>query len=147
MSFVYTAGAVALAAGSAAWATAAIGALLVMSNTTADTERDVSTVAGFSTLDEFVGGDYARQSVPGRAVNPDTAGDRAELDATVITFGSAVPPGVRQVVGMVVYVGFGGADSAAVPLFFLDSGFPITPGGAALTVTPAATGVARLGSA
>ena len=60
--------------------------ILVMTNTTADTEDDANTIDGFTTLDEFDGSDYSRQSLGSDTLNEDSVNSRAEYDAADAVF-------------------------------------------------------------
>ncbi len=105
-----------------------IRVLLVMSNTTADTEDDVNTISGFTTLDEYDGANYARQALANEAVNEDAANDRAEFDADDATC-SALGAGTRQCQAAIVYKHVTG-DADSVPILFVDQGgFPFSGNG------------------
>jgi len=75
--------------------------LLVMSNTTADTEEDAVFLDDLTTLDECDGASYARQVATGAALTKDEPNNR-----TVFTLDNPVfadlGPGTRQVVGAVI---------------------------------------------
>lgn len=114
--------------------------LLVMTNTTADTEDDVNTISGFSTLDEMDGSGYTRQSLTGDTLTEDAANNRAEYDASNITF-TAVGAGTRQVQAAIVYKHVTN-DSDSVPIAFIDTGgFPFTANGGDITITWNAEGI------
>lgn len=116
---------------------------LLMTNTTADTERDETVLSGFVTLDEFDGSGYARQALASEAVNQDNPNNRSEFDANDISFG-ALGAGTRQAAGMLVYKHVG-ADSANIPILWIDSGgFPFTGNGSTVNVTWNAEGIAQL---
>ena len=97
-------------------------ALLVMTNTTADTEKDKTTISGFTTLDEMDGTGYSRQTLT--VTNTvDTTNHWTRVSAT-ITFPN-VSAGTRQVQGVVVYE-FVTNDADSVPVFWFDTVTGIT---------------------
>jgi hypothetical protein len=119
-----------------------IRVLLVMTNTTADTEDDVNTFAGFTTLDEFDGANYTSGGVAltGEAISEDAANNRAEFDANDATF-TAIGAGTRQVQAMIVYK-FNTTVSDSEPLIFIDTGgFPFSANGGNVTVQWNAEGI------
>lgn len=143
MSIAYTNAKRALLAGEINFATDDIRVALVMTNTTADTEADVATMGGFSTLDEMDGAGYARQALTGEAVAADNANDRGEFDANNVTF-AGVSAGTRQVAGIVLYRHVTN-DADSVPIAFIDSGgFPFTANGGDIVVTWNAEGILQL---
>ncbi len=113
-----------------------IRALLVMSNTTADTDEDAEFITGgITTLDEYDGAAYARVALTGEAFAVDTANDRFEFDANAFTF-STLGVGTRQCVGLVLYLHVTN-DADSKPLFYFDgTGFPFDGNGADVTFTP-----------
>jgi hypothetical protein len=122
-----------------------IRALLVMSNSTADTDQDAGTISAFGTLDEYDGAGYTRQALAAQSVVRDDANNRAELMATSpIEFGATVAAGTRQAIGCVIYKHVG-ADSANIPLIYIDSGgFPIAGGGGPFRVAINAEGFGQI---
>ncbi len=105
-----------------------IRAMLVMTNTTADTEDDSNFIGDFTTLDEMDGSGYARVALTSEAVAEDAANNRAEFNADDITF-SAVGVGTRQVAALVLYKHVTN-DADSIPLVYFDgTGFPLTAGG------------------
>ncbi|HXH05363.1 MAG TPA: hypothetical protein VNI83_02115 [Vicinamibacterales bacterium] len=81
--------------------------MLVMSNTTADTEEDAQFIANITTLDEFNGANYARKALANEVVNTDTVNNRGEFDADDLTAGgtgwTALGAGSRNIVAIVHY--------------------------------------------
>jgi hypothetical protein len=117
-----------------------IRVILCMTNTTADTEDDVNTISGFTTLDEADGANYARIALASEAVNEDATNNRAEFDANDITW-TALGAGTRQYQGMIVYKHVG-ADSSNIPICWVDTGgFPFTGNGSNVTVQWNAEGI------
>lgn len=112
-----------------------IRVLLVMTNTTADTEDDTNTFAGFTTLDEFDGSGYTSGGVAltGEAISEDVTNNRAEFDANDAAFG-ALGAGTRQVQAAIVYK-FITALSSSLPIAYIDTGgFPFTANGSTVTI-------------
>ena len=142
MSFAYTPAKYKFARGEIAWHTSDIRVLLVMSNTTADTEQDAATISAFTTLDEYDGANIVRKALAGEVVNEDDPNNRAELTADAVTW-TALGAGTRQGVGMVVYK-FGTDDTDSVPILYIDTGgFPFTGNGGNVVFTPNAEGIAQ----
>jgi len=128
MSFAYTYGKTKVMSGDIDLNTDDIRLLMVMSNTTADTEEDKEFVGDFTTLDEMDGANYVRKALANEAVAADLANDRGEMDADDVTW-AALGVGTRQVVGIVVYRHVtNDADSPAIA-YIDDGGFPFSPGG------------------
>ena len=121
-------------------AAADLRAALLMSSTTADTDNDaVDFVDDIGTLDECDGAGYAREALTTIAVSKDDANDRALLDADALAFG-AIGAATRAVVGVLVYVHVG-ADSANIPICWLEYATPKTMDGSAFTAAFHADGV------
>jgi len=121
-----------------------IRVLLVMSNTTADTEDDKDTLDDFTTLDEYDGANYGRAELANEAVNEDAGNDRAEFDADNVTF-STLGVGTRQCQAAIVYKHVG-ADNANIPIVWVDtvgSGptFPFDGNGGDITLQWNAEGI------
>jgi hypothetical protein len=116
--------------------------LLVMTNTTADTEDDKNTFAGFTTLDEFDGANYTTGglALQSEAVNEDAANNRAEFDAADITF-SGIGAGTRNIQAAILYKWTTNVNSS-MPIAYIDSGgFPIAANGGDLTMQWNAEGI------
>lgn len=94
--------------------------MLCSSNTTADTERNISTISGFTTLDEYNGSGYARIDLASVAIAIDAGNNRVEIDYADGTFGSSVGAGVRQWVGLLFYVHVDGTAANDWPLCWKD---------------------------
>lgn len=133
---------VALWNNNAEFAGGAIFVILVMSNTTADTDNTAAVITDFGTLDEFDGSGYSRTYFGIKTVTLD-ASNRAKFDGDDIVFG-ALGNGTRQIVGCII-VWDNGADAASIPLIFIDySAAPIDPGGAEFSIEWPAGGIAYL---
>lgn len=120
--------------------------ILLMTNTTADTEEDKATLNDFTTLDEFDGSNYTQATgvaLTSEAVSEDTTNDRAEFDAANVTF-STIGAGTRNIQGCIVFW-WGGSFAASVPVFWIDSGgFPFTANGGDLSITWNAEGIGQI---
>lgn len=117
-----------------------IRVLMVMSNTTCDTEEDKQFIDTFTTLDECDGANYARKTLANEAVAADEANDRGEFDADDFTW-TALGVGTRQNVGAVVYK-FVTDDSDSIPIAYIDTGgFPFDGNGGNVTIQWNAEGI------
>ena len=133
-------------------ALADIRILLVMSNTTADTEEDSEFVGDVTTLDEFDGANYARKALASEAVNTDTGNDRGEFDAADLAAGStgwtALGAGTRDIIAI---VGFHFVtNDAASPLAWYDDSaaqLPFNGNGGDVGITWNAEGIVQLSNA
>lgn len=137
MSFAYT---LALGLLNSTVLTGDVRALLVMSNTTADTEEDTEFIAGFTTLDEYDGASYARQALTTETFAAVTASDRFKHSADAIVF-ATLGVGTRQCVALVELL-HNTNDAASKPLFYFNgTGFPFDGNGSNVTFTPHADGL------
>jgi hypothetical protein len=138
MSFIYVPALTKIAKADADWDSMDARILLVMTNTTADTEKLATTLSAFTTLDEFDGSGYTRLDLAGLSVVQDDANLRAEIAASNGTFGSTVAAGTRSIQGMVVYIRVDGTAANDWPYAYIDSGaafpFPAIGGPINLTV-------------
>lgn len=143
MTFGYPKGEQAFRSGSVNWATDDIRVLLVMSNTTADTDGAAQYVADFATLDECDAVGYARTQITGRSVSVDTVAKEVALLAAQTDMPSFAA-GTRKVVGAVIYKHVG-ADSANPVLFFIDGApwFPFDAVGTPVRLKWHSTGIVR----
>ena len=140
-TFAYTPFKTALLGGDIALDTQDIRALLVMTNTTADTDQDVANIADIGTLDEYDGAGYSRATLASEAVNEDAANNRAEFDVADFNFGSTVAAGTRSAAGIVLYRHVTN-DADAVLIAYIDTGgFPLAGGGGPFSVTVNAEGL------
>lgn len=143
MSFSYTYAKAKLLSGDIDLDADDIRILMVMSNTTCDTEKDkqfISGANGFTTLDECDGANYVRKALAGAAVAADEANDRGEFDATDAAW-TALGVGTRQNVAIVLYKHVTG-DEDSIPIAYIDSGgFPFDGNGGDVTVKWNAEGI------
>lgn len=143
-SFWYTPALTRMGAANFDWVGADIRCLLVMSNTTADTDQDAENIADIGTLDEMDGASYVRKAAANEAQVQDDANNRSELSFDPITW-STLGNGARAVTGMVIYLHVVD-DTDALLIAFVEIA-SINPGGADLTVTPNAQGMLQIAAA
>lgn len=139
-NFVYTGHKYRSQKGEIDYDTADVRVILVMSNTTADTDQDATFVGDITTLDEMDGANYGRKAVGTETVTKDDANNRSELSGTIPTW-SQLGAGTRQVVGAVFYVHVTN-DADSYVIGYVDTGgFPFTANGGDFTITPNAEGI------
>ena len=147
MSFVYTIAKAGLMNGSIDLDTHDIRAMLVMTNTTADTENTKTTISGFTTLDEFDGAGYTRQALTGESVGADNTNNRGEFTADTFTF-TNLSAGTRSIAGVVLFR-YITTDADHIPIAYIDTSgsvtFPITPTGGSLIIAANAEGFIQVG--
>ena len=143
-SFVYTPSLTRMGSALFDWVGQDIRCLLVMSNTTADTDQDAENIADIGTLDEDDGANYVRKAAANEAQSQDDPNNRLELSFDPITW-SALGNGTRNVVGLVIYQHVTN-DADALLIAYVDIG-TIAPGGADLTVTNNAQGIIQIAAA
>jgi len=127
--------------------------LMVMSNSTMGTEKDIEFLAGAhplgpTTLDECDGATYARVALAAEAVSVDHPNNRGEFTATSLAPAWAtLGVGARQNIGIVVYVHVG-ADAANIPVYWIDTctgvGFPFDGNGGVVNITWNAEGIGQV---
>lgn len=123
-----------------------IRALLVMTNTTLDTENDgVAFINQFTTLDEMDGANYVRKALSGEAVAKDDANDRAEFDADDVTW-SALGNGTRAVLGLLIFKHVAN-DTDSIPIAFIERSTSMNPAGDDVVYQWNAEGIIQLAMA
>lgn len=139
MSFVYTEAKRALLAGELDLNAHDIRMALLLNTTTADTEEDVTTLAGFTTLGEVTDGSYSRKALAAEAVNADNANNRGEFSSTTpVTWTALTTAGTVQAVLLFRHVT---NDADSVPIAFIDTGgFPFSLSGGDLNINMNAEG-------
>jgi hypothetical protein len=93
---------------------------LLMTNTTCDTQNaGITTVGGFTTLDECDATGYSAQALANEAVNKDDANSRAEFDSDNVSFAGLSGDATRDYQGvlLVKYVDGGSND---IPIAFIE---------------------------
>lgn len=117
--------------------------LLVMTNTTADTDQDAATISAIGTLDEMDGANYVRKTLAAEAFAEDLVNNRGEFQFTAPVW-AALGAGTRQVAAAVLFK-FVTNDADSIPIAYIDTGgFPFTPGGGNFTFTPNAEGALQI---
>lgn len=123
-----------------------VRAILVMTNTTADTEVDSEFISDFTTLDEYDGSGYARVALASEAFAVDLANDRWEFTSAAFTF-AALGVGTRQCQGLLLYLHVTN-DADSKPLMYIDgTGFPFDGNGEDVILTPNAEGILQIANA
>ena len=116
--------------------------ILVMTNTTADTQQTARFVGDITTLDEYDGTGYARQNMANQVVVRDDPNLRAEFNHDVVTFAS-LDAGTRQAQAHLYYSHVTN-DADSPLLFYVDTGgYPFDGNGGDVTVTPNVEGAAQ----
>lgn len=101
-----------------------IRAAMVMTNTTADTEKDgIDFMDDFATLDEADATGYARVALGSEASNVDNSNDRAEFDSNDVSYTSLSGDASRAYQGVVLLKHVTN-DTDSVPICFVE--FPST---------------------
>lgn len=142
-SFIYNEAKRAFSSGEINLTSDDIRVILVMTNTTADTDDDVDTIDAIGTLDEMDGANYSRQTLDSETVNEDAANDRAEFDDDNVTW-SSLGNGTRDVKGAIVYKHVTN-DTDSVPIAFIDFSPNQSPGGSDFTINWDSEGIFYLG--
>lgn len=124
------------------WSSDTMKALLVMTNTTTDTEEDVANLAAFTTLDECDGASYARQTLGSKTIDNDTTNDRTVLDAADVTY-SSLGAGTRSTQGLVIAQDTG-TDSTSAPVCYMPFTSNQTHNGSNFPVQFPSTGILLL---
>lgn len=112
-----------------------IKAILVMTNTTADTEIDSDTVDDISTLDEMDGSGFTwGHGNDGRktlsiTVSTDDSNDRGDANAGASTTWASLGAGTRSVQGVLLAKEGPTNDTDAVPIVYLDFAAPVAANG------------------
>lgn len=98
-----------------------IRARLCMTNTTCDTEVDaINDLADYTTIDTCDSTGYADVALASEAVAADDANDRAEFDATDLSFTGLGGDATRAIQGVLLYKYVDGTDANDLPLCFID---------------------------
>lgn len=120
-SVVYNEALRAIAAGEIDLNAADIRARLLMTDTTADTEKDgIVNIADLTTVDIADATGYADVDMDGLAVNKDDPNDRAEFDANDAVFSGLSGDATRDYQGVLLYVYVDGTDANDKVIAFID---------------------------
>jgi len=110
---------------------------LLKTDTTADTEANAQTLAGYTTLGEFStsGTNYARATLSVTSSAVDETNNRYEFHASNVTFSelSASSP-AADIQGVLVLKHVDGTDANDQPIAFIDFSSDLTPDGSDVTI-------------
>jgi len=112
--------------------------MLVMTNTTCDTEQNMSNLSDFTDIDEADGVGYVQDAITNVTVTWDAVNFRLEIDGDNLDFTTAgtLDACTRSLAGIQWFRYVDGTLANDVPWFFSDSGgFPKTPAGGGATAT------------
>ena len=111
--------------------------------TTADTEANIQTLDGYTTLDEMDGANYAVKTLGSLTHALDTGNNRFELDAADVTY-TALGAGTRNVQGVLLYKHVDGTDANDQPIAFIEFGSSLSADGSDVTISWDAEGLLQL---
>lgn len=98
-----------------------IRARLCMTNTTCDTEVDaINDLADYTLIDVCDASGYADVALGSEAVNVDDTNDRAEFDATDLSFTGLGGDASRDIQGVLLYKYVDGTNANDLPIAFID---------------------------
>ena len=100
----------------------------VAGSTTTDTEEDTTFIDQFTTLGEVSATNYVRKALAGEVVNEDTANDRAEFDATDVTW-SSLGGASNDTIGALIVFKFVTNDTDSIPIAYIELTDTTTNGG------------------
>ena len=135
--------------GGAVTAAADLRVILVMTNTTCDTQEDAQNMSDFTTIDECDGAGYAELDLASITAAYDSTNDRLEFDAADgdMDGGSgAIAAATRDVQAYVIKRYVDGTDANDVPWVYRDIG-PYTLAGGAFDFAWNAEGIGQGASA
>lgn len=116
---------------------------LLMTNTTADTEKNADNPADFTTLDECNGANYARVDLAGVSLTRDDGNAIVYMDANDAVF-TNLGAGTRQNQGALLFI-FVTNDTDHVNVAWIDTGgFPFDGTGSNNTIQWNALGIVQL---
>lgn len=108
--------------------------MLLMTNTTVDTELEDRTssqfISSFTTLDEFNGANYVRKALASETVTQNNTNERAEFSADNLTW-TALGAGTRNIQGALLYRHVTN-DADSIPVAWFE--FTATPDGSDFTI-------------
>jgi hypothetical protein len=129
------------------WETDNLDALLLMTNTTADTQPDATTVAGITTLDESDATDYAHEDVTNPAVSADDGDDEMVWTSDNWVWGDGTALGgdaTRDYQGALL-VKYVDGSTGDIPLLFVDFSADVTSAATQVTAPAPAEGFLNIG--
>lgn len=145
MSHWYDEAARRIAVGDLDLSSVTLRAVLLSTNTTADTERDKTVYSGFTTPDEFNGTGYTSggQALANVDVDVNASTHEIEITADASTW-SSLAAGTRPIAGALI-VEWTGTLAGSKPIAWMDEGgYPFTPSGTDFVITWNAAGVLNL---
>jgi len=123
--------------------------ILVMTNTTADTDIDADTVSAITTLDEYDGsgftwghGGTGRKTLGSIVISADDTDDEGVFDSTVDVTWASLGAGTRANQGILIAKEGAADDTTAIPIAYIDASF--TGNGGDVTIQWAAEGILNL---
>lgn len=141
-SFVFTEAKRAILAGDLDFDAADMRVLMVMTNTTANTQEDVTTIGAITTLDELNGTGYSAggAALAGESVAANNGSNLGFFDAVDLTF-TAIGAGTRSIQAAILYK-FVTSVSLSMPVAYIDTGgFPFAANGGDIVFTWNAGGI------
>jgi hypothetical protein len=125
-----------------------IRARLCMTNTTCDTEVDaINDLADYTTIDVADATGYADVALADEAVAADDGNNRAEFDATNISFTGLGGDATRDYQGVLLYKYVDGTNANDLPLCFIDFAADVTAAATQVDVPWDAEGILQLAKA
>ena len=98
-----------------------IRARLCMTNTTCDTEIDaITNLSDYTTIDVCDATGYADVALASEAAAADDTNDRAEFDATDLSFTGMSGDATRDIQGVLLYKFIDGTNANDLPVAFID---------------------------
>lgn len=121
---------------------------LLMTNTTADTEKDaINFVSNITTLDLCDASGYADVQLTGEAVNTDDVNNRAEFDANDVSFTGLGGNATRNYQGVLLYKYVDGTNANDIPVAFIEFTTPIPSTATQVDIPWNAEGILQLSQA
>lgn len=125
-----------------------IRARLVMTNTTCDTEVDaINTLSNYTTIDPCNATGYADVALASEAVAADDTNNRAEFDATDISFTGLGGDASRAFQGVLIYKRVDGTNANDLPIAFIEFSSTIASTATQVNVTWNSEGILQLAKA
>lgn len=117
---------------------------LLMTNTTADTDKDsINFVSNIGTLDECDAAGYARVALSTEASNVDDTNDRAEFDAVDASFTGLGGDATRAIQGALI-IKHVTDDTDSIPIAFIDFTVDVSLAATQIDVPWSAEGIIQL---
>jgi len=126
------------------WETDNLDARLLMTNTTADTEPDATTVAGITTLDEANATSYAKEDVTTPAVSADDTDNEMVWTSDNWVWSGLGGDATRDYQGALL-VKYVDGSTGDIPLLFVDFTADVTKAATQVTAPAPAEGFLNIG--